>query len=237
MTRKLPKATSQTFDEIRHESAGSSEAPDKKPRRRPRPSSPHRPKATAAKTKRADRTTAATAAAAVAAETKTADQATAATADAADRSPNSELATEYRRSRAREIVGRFTTYSAVGGFLPIPFVDTFSVMASIVRMVQLLAKLYDVPFHRDRTRAAVAALVGGFGQAGAGAVTTTALLKSVPGPNLYGSAMSSIASAVLTRAMGRAFILHFETGGTALEFDPATLAKYFRESRDGDAKA
>lgn len=222
MTRKLPKATAETFDDIRRESAASLETPDKSPRRAP----PRQRKAAAAK---AERPAAAEAEA-------TAGPEMSATA-AGGPSSGSDLETEFRRSRAREIVGRFTTFSAVGGILPLPFVDTLSVMASMVRMVKSLAELYGVPFRRDRTRAVVAALIAGFGQAGAGAVTTTALLKAVPGPNLYGSAMASIAAAVLTRTLGRAFILHFETGGTALEFDPASLATFFRRSREDDAGA
>ncbi len=62
-------------------------------------------------------------------------------------------------------------------------------------------------------------------------VTTVSLMKVVPGTQVVSMAVSSIASAAVTRAMGRAFILHFETGGTALEFDPVALQTFFEKER------
>lgn len=214
MARKLPKATEQTLESLRLDSVTPGETP-----RRPR-----LPGA-AAKPAKAVPSTSAKRAVPGAAKVSSVPTALAAA------EPPADLESEYRRSRAREIVGRFTTYSAVGGLLPLPIVDTASVMACIVKMVQALAKHYGVPFQRDRIRVAVAAVIGGVGQAGAGAVTMSALVKAIPGPGLYASAVASIASAALTRAIGNAFILHFETGGTALEFKPETLREYFERCR------
>ncbi len=134
---------------------------------------------------------------------------------------------ELRRARAREAVERHATYAAIGGLIPMPLLDTMSVVATIALMLQAVAQIYGVTLQRDRARTLVASLVGGLGQAGAGAATTATLSKLVPGANLVGLMMSSIAAAALTRTIGRAFILHFETGGTALQLAPDALRAYF----------
>ncbi len=138
---------------------------------------------------------------------------------------------ELRRARAGQIVERYTAYSAVGSVIPVPLLDTLSVVLLIVSMVKSLAGLYEAPFSRDRVRAAVAGVMGGAGQAGVGSAITASLIKLTPGANMIGAAASSAASALLTRTLGRAFILHFETGGTALEFDAAVLRAHFEAGR------
>lgn len=202
MTKKLPKATAQTFDDIRrqHDDAQPAKTATASPRKR-RPAS-------------------------VKAAGKARTEPPPAVETAID-----ETIAELRRARAGQIVERFTAYSAVGSIVPIPVIDTLSVVLLIVSMVKSLAGLYETPFNRDQVRAAVAGVIGGAGQAGVGTAITASLAKWVPGANLVGIAASSAASAVLTRTIGRAFILHFETGGTALKFDPAILRGHFQQSR------
>jgi len=211
MTRKLPKAMAQTFDDIRRQRdvapGGAKATASARDKRRKTPKG-------AAKAAKVERKAAPPPPPPPAAEPVA--------PDAAD---------ELRRARAGQTVERFAAYSAVGSVIPFPLVDTFSVVLLIVSMVKSLADLYEAPFNRNRTRAAVAGLVGGIGQAGLGSAVTTSLLKLTPGANMIGYAVSSAAAALLTRTMGRAFILHFETGGTALEFDPATLRAHFERSR------
>lgn len=208
MIKKLPKATAQTFDDIRHQRDTAQPAKAK------------------AKTAKAPTRKARPAAAKTAEKTRAEPPRRSARSTTAD-----DTAQELRRVRAGMIIERFTAYSAVGSIIPIPVVDTLSVVFLIVSMVKSLAGLYETPFNRDRVRAAVAGLIGGVGQAGAGTAIATALAKWTPGANMVGAAVSSATSAVLTRTIGHAFVLHFETGGTALEFDPATLRAHFKRSR------
>lgn len=130
-----------------------------------------------------------------------------------------ETATALRRSRAREIVERYSAYAAVGGILPLPLVDTVSVFLAQVEMVRALSHLYEVPFRRDRTRAAVAAVATTAGQAAAGALVATALARATPGANVVALAASSAAALALARTIGMTFIEHFEDGGTGEVFD------------------
>ena len=203
MSKKLPKATAQTFDDIRLQ----------------RDAQPKGAAGTRAKTAATRRR--ATAKGAARPEPVKSTPPT----------PAAEAARELRQARAGQIVERFTAYSAVGSIIPIPLVDTLSVVLLIVAMVKSLADLYEAPFSRDRVRAAVAGVLGGAGQAGVGSAITAWLIKLMPGANMVGAAASSAASAVLTRTIGRAFVLHFETGGTALEFDAAVLRAHFERVR------
>ena len=200
MSRKLPKATAETLDDIRRRPRTTRAAPvtppppqdDKAP---PEASSPP-------------------------------------PSDAADAKPlltvaTVDDATALRRARAGEIVERHAAYAAVGGLLPLPFVDTLGVMAVVALMIEALAKLHGQDIGKDRVRTLVASLAGGFGQAGAGVVTTAAFAKLVPGANILGIMTSSVAAAAMTRTIGRAFVLHFETGGTALTFDASAIRAYF----------
>jgi uncharacterized protein (DUF697 family) len=126
-----------------------------------------------------------------------------------------------RRSRAREIVERHATYAAAGGLVPLPIADVAAITAIIVRMVKLLSQHYGVSFERDRTRAIVLGLIGGAAPTGVAVVAATTFLRTVPGVNLIGLAVSSMAAAVCTRSVGRIFIEHFESGGTLLDVGAA----------------
>jgi uncharacterized protein (DUF697 family) len=119
-----------------------------------------------------------------------------------------------RRSLARGIVERHAYYSAVGGVIPIPIANVAGVTAVIVRMVKVLSDLYGVPFQHDRARAIVIGLMGGAMPTGLAAVTTSTLVNLVPGANLIGLAVSSVAAIACTRGIGRVFVEHFESGAT-----------------------
>ena len=136
-------------------------------------------------------------------------------------------ATALRRAQAGEIIERHAAYAAIGGLIPLPVFDSIGVMTTIVLMIQALAKLYGEPMRRDRAKALVAGVAGGIGQAGAGSMAAVALSKFIPGANIAALMVSSTAAAAATRVIGRAFVLHFETGGTALTFNEAAIRTYF----------
>lgn len=133
--------------------------------------------------------------------------------------PLRQATTRLRRAQADNIVERYTTYSALGGGIPLVIVDTLSVSLIIFNMARALAEHYRAPFADDRVKAAVTALVGGIAAPGLGNLATHLLTRIVPGAWLIGAAASSAAAAALTRYAGQAFIEHFEAGGTMLDFD------------------
>ena len=129
-----------------------------------------------------------------------------------------ETAATPRQSRANAIVERYANLSVLGGAIPLPLVNVAGVTVIILRMVKLLCDLYGVPYQRGRARALIVGLAGGAVPTTASTVTTSTLVYFVPGANLVGLAVSSVTASVCTRAIGRRFVEHFETGATLLDF-------------------
>jgi uncharacterized protein (DUF697 family) len=123
-----------------------------------------------------------------------------------------------QRSQARELIERHATYAAVGGLIPLPILDVAGVAAIMVRMAGALARLYGVSAQRDRTRAVVMGVLGGSAPVGLGAFASSSLMRLIPGANLVGMAVTSIAAAACTRSIGLVLLEHFESGGTLLDF-------------------
>jgi uncharacterized protein (DUF697 family) len=129
---------------------------------------------------------------------------------------------------AEEIVHSYLGWSAGAGFIPIPLVDVAAIATVELKMLDSLAKLYDVPFKRDAAKSIIGALAGGFGT-GALAPLAASLVKIIPivGP-LAGALTEPAVAAAATYALGRVFIQHFESGGTFLDFNPEAVRDHYR---------
>lgn len=129
-----------------------------------------------------------------------------------------EIDRGQRLWKANAIVERYSNFSALGGVIPLPLFNVAGVTVIIVRMVKQLCSLYGVPYQNGRARALVVGLAGGAVPTTASAITTSTLVFVIPGVNLFGLAVSSVTASVCTRAIGRRFIEHFETGANLLDF-------------------
>ena len=131
--------------------------------------------------------------------------------------------------RAHEVI-RNCAWGAAGiGLVPVPLVDMMAIGGLQVWLVRELAKIYDVPFSRDRAKAVVSALIGVAAPAMlAGGVTS--LIKVVPviGQVLTIAVAPGLAAAS-TLALGRVFNTHFKTGGTLLDFNAEKMAAFYKE--------
>lgn len=136
---------------------------------------------------------------------------------------------ELRHTRALVIVERYTTYSALGGCIPLAIFDSLSVGVIVFNMVRALAEHYRVPFQRDRVKAGVAALSAGVASPTLGNLAGNLATRLIPGAWLVSTAVSSATAAGLTRYIGQAFIDHLESGGTALDFNWARGTSYLRK--------
>lgn len=117
---------------------------------------------------------------------------------------------DQRRALARKIIERHRTLAAVGGLCPLPVVNIASVTGIILRMVKQLSELYQLPFQRDRARAAIIGLMGGAVPTGLGTAAASTLTFVVPGGALVGLGVSALTAATLTRGIGRVFVESFE---------------------------
>jgi uncharacterized protein (DUF697 family) len=94
----------------------------------------------------------------------------------------------------------------------VPVANIASVTAVNLRMVQQLSELYQVPFHRDRARAAIVSLIGGAAPSGFGAATSSVLTWIIPGGLLVGLGVSALSAGGGTPAHGPVFVESFENG-------------------------
>ena len=144
--------------------------------------------------------------------------------------------TDDRRARAMKVVERFALWSGAAGLIPVPFVDLAAVGGVQLQMLRKISQIYGVPFSENRGKALIASFAGSMIPASSG-MGAASLIKGVP---LLGTAVSALAMPTLSvgaaYAIGRAFIQHFETGGTLLDFSPPDYHEFLKAgSRKGRA--
>jgi uncharacterized protein (DUF697 family) len=139
---------------------------------------------------------------------------------------------ETREEMASKLVDRFALWSGVAGLIPVPVVDVFAVGGLQIQMVRRISQIYDVEFSDNRGKALIASLAGSMIPATSG-IGAASVLKSVPivGTIAGGFVMPAL-SAGATYAIGKAFIQHFATGGTLLDFNPPDYRQFIRRQRD-----
>jgi uncharacterized protein (DUF697 family) len=132
-----------------------------------------------------------------------------------------------REARAFAIVRSYFGWSAAAALLPLPLLDLVAIVGVQVKMLEEVARLYRVPFDRKMVRPLIVALISGTGGwflAGMAA----SLVRAIPGGGLVLSILTEPALATASCwATGRVFVLHFESGGTFLDFDPARMRAHY----------
>ena len=143
-----------------------------------------------------------------------------------------EATTETRQELASKLVDRFALWSGVAGLIPVPVVDAATVAGLQLQMVRRISQIYDVNFSENVGKSLVAALAGAMVPA-TSSIGAASLLKAVPifGTIAAGFVMPVLASGA-TYAIGRAFIQHFETGGTLLDFNPPDYREFLRSQKE-----
>jgi uncharacterized protein (DUF697 family) len=127
---------------------------------------------------------------------------------------------DARRVMAVKLVKRLSLWAGAAGLIPVPFVDLAAIGGIQIQMLRRLSQLYDVPFSENRGKALIAGVAGTMIPASSG-IGAASLTKGIP---LAGMAIGAVAmpalSAGATYAIGMAFIQHFTSGGTLLDFEP-----------------
>jgi uncharacterized protein (DUF697 family) len=141
-----------------------------------------------------------------------------------------------REAQAEKIIKKYTLGSTGVGLIPLPLVDLAGITALQVKLVHSLAVLYEIEFSEHRVKALVAALIGG-GHSVLMSPKLASLLKFFPLGSSFAFFATSGLGAVTTYAIGKVFILHFESGGTLLNFDPQSMRDYYIEYLDKDKPA
>jgi uncharacterized protein (DUF697 family)/ActR/RegA family two-component response regulator len=124
------------------------------------------------------------------------------------------------------------------GLIPIPLVDLMALTFVQLNMIKKLAKIYNIPFSKDRGKHLIGSLAGGtLPVVSAGPVSS--IIKTVP---IVGQTVGVIAMSILagasTYAVGRVFDQHFASGGTFLNLNPNEVRAYYAEMfREGQKVA
>lgn len=139
-----------------------------------------------------------------------------------------EIAPNERKARARELVKRFSLWAGAAGLLPVPVVDLAAVGAVQIQMLRRISQIYDVPFSENRGKALIASFAGTMIPASTG-IGMASIIKSVP---IAGTAIGAVATPALsvgaTYVIGMAFIEHFASGGTLLDFEPPDHQEFIK---------
>jgi|SoiMetStandDraft_2_1073263.scaffolds.fasta_scaffold123233_2 uncharacterized protein (DUF697 family) len=147
---------------------------------------------------------------------------------AAARAAVENAPTDERRAYARKLVERFSLWAGAAGLLPIPVADLAAVAGLQIQMLRRLSQVYDVPFSRHRGKALLAGFAGTMIPASTG-IGMASMIKSVP---IAGSAIGVMTTPALavaaTYVIGLAFIEHFASGGTLLDFDPPDYQEFIK---------
>ena len=120
----------------------------------------------------------------------------------------------------------------MAGLVPVPVLDAVAVGGLQIQMVRRISQIYDVDFSENRGKALIANLAGSMIPATSG-IGAASVLKAVPviGTIAGGFVMPAL-SAGATYAIGKAFIQHFATGGTLLDFNPPDYRQFIKAQRD-----
>jgi len=143
-----------------------------------------------------------------------------------------ELTPAARHEMASKLVDRFAMWSGVAGLVPIPVIDVAAVAGLQLQLLRRLSQIYNVPFSENSGKAVIAALAGTAIPATSG-IGAASLLKSVPilGTIASGFVMPALAAGA-TFAIGKAFIQHFESGGTLLDFNPPDYREFIKAQKE-----
>jgi uncharacterized protein (DUF697 family) len=143
-----------------------------------------------------------------------------------------EITAASRDEMASRLVERFAIWSGVAGLIPVPVVDAVAVGGLQLQMLRRLSQIYGVPFSANSGKALIASVAGSMIPATSG-IGAASLLKAVPvlGTITAGFVMPAL-SAGATYAIGKAFIQHFESGGTLLDFNPPDYREFIKAQKE-----
>ncbi|MRG97793.1 YcjF family protein [Polyangium spumosum] len=135
-----------------------------------------------------------------------------------------------RVGRAEAIIRRNVLWSLGAGAVPIPLLDAIAVTGVQMKMLSELSELYEVEFTKDIAQKLVTSLLSSLGGLTLGASIGSSVAKLIPGVGTaLGIVTIPIFAGAFTLATGKVFMMHFESGGTLLNFDPVAMRSYFKQ--------
>ena len=142
-----------------------------------------------------------------------------------------------RTLQGESIIKRNTLWALGAGALIIPWVDVAAALAVQMKMLKQMSDLYGVKYSEGIAKKLVLSLLMSSGGVLVGVAAASAL-KAIPGVgSVLGALSFPLSAAAFTNAVGRVFLLHFETGGTLLDFDPKKVQEHFTREYEKSKRA
>jgi uncharacterized protein (DUF697 family) len=143
--------------------------------------------------------------------------------------PFTSVEDELREIKAAKIVRKYMLWSMGAGIIPVPLIDIGISSGVQLKMLGALSRHYQIPFYKNVGKSAIATLLGFITANSLRGSVVTSFLKAIPGVGLLGTVSMPIYSGALTYAIGKTFVLHFESGGTFLTFKPYKVKEHFKK--------
>lgn len=135
-----------------------------------------------------------------------------------------------RALSAESKIKSYVIASVAAAIVPVPLFDIAAVTAIQLRMIQKLSHLYGTPFSESAVRNVITALAGGVLGYGVGAAVAISMTKAIPGIGwMLGMVSMPVVAGGTTYAIGRAYLKHFEEGGSVFDFDVESMRSYYEE--------
>jgi uncharacterized protein (DUF697 family) len=128
-------------------------------------------------------------------------------------------------------VGRYSKIGAALGLLPGGLLNFGAVLVLQVAMVWKIARHYGAKDGKERIRGSILSLIGAAvpTSLGHGVTYAVAAIPALVLGNLLYFVVTPVLAYAMTQAVGKAFVMHFESGGTLLTFDPKAFQAFFLE--------
>jgi uncharacterized protein (DUF697 family) len=134
-----------------------------------------------------------------------------------------------RIAHGQAIVHRNVMWALGAGVLPFPGFDIVAVMGVELKMLKELSDLYGVPFKESIAKKIIYSLLTGVGSVALGVAVGSSFAKLFPAiGTTIGVISVPIFAGAFTHAIGKVFLMHFESGGTFLDFDPRAMHVHFK---------
>lgn len=158
------------------------------------------------------------------------------TAAASDAKPDAATPTpsavdpQERQASAQAIVQRNVLWALGAGVLPTPLLDVAAVTGVQLKQIKQLSDVYGLPFSSNIAKKIIYSLLGSVGVVGVGTLLGASFAKLIPAiGTTLGMVSVPVLTGAFTHATGQVLILHFEAGGTLLDFDAAAMRSYFKQ--------
>jgi len=131
--------------------------------------------------------------------------------------------------RAIAIVNLYAKIAGVVGLVPGGLLNFAAILAVQVTMVWRISNTFGHREGKERIRGMVLSLLGSAVPTGVGGgmALAVASIPAVVTGTVLGFVVTPVLAYAMTKAVGGVFIMHFESGGTLLTFDPKAFREYF----------